>query len=133
MCGRQTAPGVGSIHDVIVDEGAGLQELQRSCSSECFGGVGATGPTPAPVAKCRTKTFSASEEIRDGPVHGEDLRTDVCEVVALTSEEAIDRHADTLAKVLDIERGRNGHGLSLWAGWNPCHFAPHGTTQSRLA
>jgi hypothetical protein len=35
-------------------------------------------------------------------VHREDLGTDVSEVVALTSKEAVDRHADALAEVLDI-------------------------------
>ena len=63
MCGRQPAPGVRPVHDVIVDERTRLEELQRGRSGECLGGVGTACAPPAPVAKCRTKAFAASKEI----------------------------------------------------------------------
>ena len=70
--GRESAPGIGAIHHVVVDEGAGLQELKGRCRAhgrliQFWGYVGAgERAAPAPVAERRSQALASAHEPAQG-------------------------------------------------------------------
>ena len=58
------APGIGTVNDVVMDEGRGLEKFQSAASRQDVRVSGGTARTPpAPVAHQRTKPFSACDEV----------------------------------------------------------------------
>ena len=61
----QAATGVGAVHDVVVDESAGLEELQSRGCAQGFLGVRSAGAAVAPPAERRTQPLAAAEQVGD--------------------------------------------------------------------
>lgn len=124
--GGQAASSIRSVHDVVVDEGTGLEELQAAgCLEDSlirrgFGRAAA----PAPVTERRAEALSAREQSRERV-------SQWCEVVAERGQERslIDEHAihnglDPGAEIRNVQgitdRCRIAHGVSLRGAIRRC-------------
>ena len=59
-------PGIGTINDVVVDQGGGLEQLQGAPGGDHLTGAGsAAGAAPAPVAHQRAEPFAAGDQVGD--------------------------------------------------------------------
>ena len=61
-----SAAGVGSVDQVVVDQGSGLKELQARRGVDDGLLVGSTSAPPAPVTECRSKPLATGQQIRGG-------------------------------------------------------------------
>jgi hypothetical protein len=100
-----------------VDEGAGLQELQRRGGAQ--GGVvelgGAARAAPAPVAERGPQALAAGQEGGQRVDHRDEVVADAGENRRLVREHLVDDHLDACPQVGDVEgAGSVGHPPSLW-------------------
>ncbi len=61
--------GVGVVHDVVVDQGCGLKQLEAHRRPHEGVVAGLTGAAGAPVAEGRTQSLAAGEQVTDGIDH----------------------------------------------------------------
>ena len=64
--GRPPAPGVGVVHDVVVDERGGLEQLHGAREAHEGLGVGAPRGAVAPVEEGRPQPLPAAQQVGDG-------------------------------------------------------------------
>ena len=105
MVGRgHAAPGVRAVHDVVVDEGARLEELQgRGCAQGLLG-VGTSGAAVPPPAEGGTQALAPAEQVADGLHQRVEIIADAVEDVALRRDEVVDGLLHPGAQVVDIQR-----------------------------
>ncbi len=95
---------VAAVHDVVVDERAGLQQLERGRRGHRLLAVGAAGAAPAPVGERRAQALAAAQEVGERLGERREVGADVVEDRHLLREEVVEAllHAD--AQVLRVER-----------------------------
>ena len=102
---------VGDVHDVVVNEGSGLKELEgRRCPHDRVV-VRTSGGTPPPVAERRPQALAAREQPGYGLHHRRALRTDLVHHLGLVRQVLVERLLHTGAQSCYVGWQRVGrHG-----------------------
>ena len=108
-CGA-SAPSVGAIHHVVVDEGASLEELEgrgyayRGVVEQGVAGIATCAP-PAPIAKCRTQPFTSGQELVEGFAERDEIRADTGKETFFLPEGGSDDRLDPRTKLRWVAAG----------------------------
>jgi hypothetical protein len=102
--GGHSPAGVAAVHDVVVDQGGGLEHLEGGGDYEHTGGVGATRAAPAPVAERRPQPLAAAEQVADGVHQRSQVWAHRVEHLGLVREGVVERLLDPRAQVLGVQR-----------------------------
>ena len=105
--GRRAAAGVRAVHDVVVDQRAGLQQLQRGGGAHHRVAVRAAGAAPAPVAERRPQPLAAGQQGAGRLDHGARLGADAAEPDGLRGTNASSASCTRGPQVLGLQRGRH--------------------------
>jgi hypothetical protein len=111
--GRLAAAGVRAVHQVVVDQRAGLHQLERRDGRHDLVGVGAAGPAEAPVGERGPQPLAALEhEVVERLGDGGQRRIDADQAGTLLGEEHGQRLVDARAQIGDFNGGRHGDDAS---------------------
>jgi hypothetical protein len=102
--GGLAAPGVAAVHDVVVDQRGGLEELEGRRDGHDAGRVVTARAAPAPVAEGRPQPLAAAQQVADGVHQRGELVRHAVEDVGLPGEQVVQGLVDPVAQVLGIER-----------------------------
>lgn len=117
MCCWEPSTSIGSVHNVIVNEGTCLQEFQSGRCEEGFIAIGTACSPPAPPAEGRTQALAARQKVNHR--FGERLKigADPVEDPTLTVDKSGNGVVNANPEVLHIEGGarrrQRGHAMSL--------------------
>src|SRR5699024_10051951 len=131
---RLAAAGLAVVHDVVVDERGGLEELHRRGEGDRAVVVLAPGGAPAPVGAAGPQPLAALEEAADRPDEVDDLGADLGELglpaVELGVQTGLDPHAQVgpVQRVRHVCSSREGGGVaavsSATGDQEPAYVAP---------
>ncbi len=111
--GRPAAPGVAGVHDVVVHEGAGLQQFQGRRGGVDLRAVLAAGRPPAPVAERRAQPLAARQQALHRIQARQQVVADRRQVRALARQEQFEGAGHLGADPPEA-------GLTI-RGWCACH------------
>lgn len=80
MNGRAAASGIATVHDVVVDEGARLNEFHRGRGADDGFAILTTSRSPTPVQEQRSKPFATVHEVVNGVDEGAHIGAYVIEL-----------------------------------------------------
>ena len=115
--GRHPAAGVRVVHDVVVDEGGGLEQLHRAREPDQCVGVGATGRTVSPVEERGAQPLPAPQQVGDHPQQVVDVGPQLGENHRLASQLVVEAALHPAPQVDAVERAGHGGppGETPWA------------------
>ncbi len=123
MRARMAASGIGVVHDVVVDQRAGLEELKCCDRSDDLGAVITAGSAPPPVREGGAQPLAAREKGAGGVQDGEQLFPNGVEHRLLAFEESLELFVHADAEVFSIERralrGHTGEAICPLARLQP--------------
>ena len=90
MCRGHASSGVAAIHDVVMDEGARLEQLEGRGSGDRLLAVGAASAAPPPVGERWPQSLAASAQVDDGLGKRGEVGADLVEKRNLGVEEVIE-------------------------------------------
>jgi hypothetical protein len=100
---RPPTPGVAAVHHVVVDDRAGLEELQGRRRGHHPVVVGHPGPAPAPVSEGRPQPLPATQQLARRADQLARLVPDRAEPGVLAVEEPLQRAGDPVAQVFPLQ------------------------------
>lgn len=118
MGGWKSTAGVGSVHDVVVNQSACLQELQRGHCGQGPLVVTSSRTPPTPPGKGRAKSLSTRAQVRHRFNQWVEFIADRVKEGALATHEIAHGLVDSRPQVLRVQGcgvGRHGHPESLRA------------------
>jgi hypothetical protein len=109
VCGWPPAPAVGAVHDVVVDQRADVQQLERGRGRDDLRTVRGTGRAVAPVAERGAQQLAADGEVGQHPHRARELGTQFRDRLGPFGEIARQAGLDPLAELRRVRLG-DGHG-----------------------
>ncbi len=112
--GRVPAPGVGAVHQVVVHQGAGVEQLQRGGGPHhrvvCRRAGGRIGDASVPpVAEGGAEPLATADRLAGGGHQFGDVRSEGCEAPSLLRDEPVQDGLHRAAK-RGVVPGRVGSG-----------------------
>jgi hypothetical protein len=103
VCRGHPAPGVAVVHDVVVQQGRGLEELHRGRGANDCLVVRPAASAIAPVEECRPKSFSTLQQSTDRRHQRGELVADLGEDPRLGGDFGIDSDLHACAQVTGVQ------------------------------
>ena len=100
---------VGVVHHVVMDQGAGLQELQGGGGVQGVVEVGTARAEVAPHAERGAQALATGEQLAEPVGEGHEVRGDPGQDLRLLGEEVVEGPLDRGAQVLGGEAGFGRH------------------------
>ena len=110
MRGRHPAAGVGVVHDVVVDERGGLEQLHRAREAHQGIGVGATRGPVAPVEERGAQPLATAQEVGHRGEQVVDVRAELGQHSGLGRQLGVEALLHPASQVDAVERA--GHAGS---------------------
>jgi hypothetical protein len=111
VSGGHTPAGVAAVHDVVVEQRGGLEELHRRRQPDQRVGVGAAGRAVAPVEEARAQPLAAGDEALDGVDERAELVADRGEDGSLHLHLGVHGRLDPRSQVAEVERADHGRSF----------------------